>query len=156
MKRIFQKRIRGWKLTVPFVNQLDGTARQIFTEIANDQTDLELVTSKKYEIIEQSDKSFGLAKRYSARILLLGVKSKAAVRQIIREVTETLRVSKYASNVMLKSIFEDAPASIVWLFVYQSLEDVSKNTWISKSQWIDPNLEKDYQPGSNHGEDAIR
>jgi len=47
---------------------------------------------------------------------------------------------------MTKARWGNTPANVVWLFVYQSLEDKLTTNWICRTSWVDPNLKKDFRP----------
>jgi len=100
----------------------------------------------EYTILSLEDVSHATAKRYSANILIEPNLEKEEIKDIICKATEDIKVKQYYRNELTKASWGNAPANVVWLFVYQSLQDTLTTNWICRSSWIDPNLKKDFCP----------
>ena len=107
----------------------------------------------EYTILSLQDLSLATAKRYGANILIEQNITKEEIKNIIFKATEDIKAKQYYRNEMTRERWNNLPANVVWLFVYQSLEDKLTTNWIYRSSWVDPNLKKDFRPPSfNTGE----
>lgn len=91
-----------------------------------------------FEELELTDLSHGRAKRYSANILVSPDAPKPLIREIVYRATHAFRKRTYYSNELRKQRFGTQPADVVWLYVYQRLEDIQMVNWICRSSWISP------------------
>jgi len=115
----------------------------------------ELVITRKYTVLSFEDVSHGVAKRYSANLLVYEPISKTNVKQIVKEVTANLRGREYYRNELVKARWAGTPAHVVWLFVYASIDDVDNANWICRTQWISETLAPKFAPLKLSGNDAV-
>lgn len=121
----------------------------------NEGQEEELVVTSEYTILSFADVSHGVAKRYSANLLVNGRITKSDVKQIIKGVTDYLRGSEYYRNELVKARWAGTPAHVVWLFVYASLDDVDNANWICRTQWISADLAPKFAPLKLSGNDVV-
>ncbi|MEE9237902.1 MAG: toll/interleukin-1 receptor domain-containing protein [Thermoplasmata archaeon] len=98
-------------------------------------------------ILELSDVSHALAKRYSADILIQGPYSRDNARKVVRTATDYVRKQNYYRNPKVREYWGEQAAHVVWLFLYRSLDDIGPVNWVCRSLWLDPDLEPEAQPG---------
>lgn len=115
----------------------------------------ELVVTRKYTVLSFEDVSHGVAKQYSADLLVNGPISKSNVKQIVNEVTAILRGREYYRDELVKARWAGTPAHVVWLFVYASIDDVDNANWICRTQWISETLAPKFSPLKLSGNDAV-
>lgn len=115
----------------------------------------ELVVTRKYTVLSFEDVSHGVAKRYSANLLVNEPISKSNVKQIVKEVTANLRGREYYRDELVKARWAGTPAHVVWLFVYALIDDVGNANWICRTQWISEALAPKFAPLKLSGNDAV-
>jgi len=115
----------------------------------------ELFVTQKYTFLSFEDVSHGLAKRYSANLLVNGLISKPKVKQIVKEVTANLRGREYYRDEHVKVRWAGTPAHVVWLFVYASIDDSVNANWICRTQCISETLAPKFAPLKLSGNEAI-
>lgn len=121
----------------------------------DDGQEEELVVTRKYTILSFEDVSHGIAKRYSANLLVNEPISKSNVKHIVEQVTANLRGREYYRNELVKARWTSTPAHVVWLFVYASLDDVDNANWICRTQWISETLAPKFAPLKLSGNDVV-
>ncbi len=99
-----------------------------------------------YTLLELSDQSHALAKRYSANLLIDGRCDEDNVRGIIRSATNYIRKQDYYRNAAVRARWGKRDAQVVWLFVYCSLADVVPVNWVARSLWIESGLPPESRP----------
>jgi hypothetical protein len=120
-----------------------------------DGQEKELILTRKYTFLSFEDVSHGLAKRYSANLLVNGLISKSNVKQIVKEVTANLKGREYYRNELVKARWAGTPAHVVWLFVYASIDDIDNANWICRTQWISEALAPKFAPSKLSGNDTV-
>ena len=115
----------------------------------------ELIVTSKYTILSFQDVSHGVAKRYSADLLVNGRITKSDVKEIVKEVTDNLRGREYYRNELVKAQWAGTPAHVVWLFVYASPDDVPNANWICRTQWLSETLAPDFAPLRLCGDEVV-
>jgi len=115
----------------------------------------ELFVTQKYTVLSFEDVSHGLAKRYSANLLVNGPISKSNVKQIVKEVTANLRGREYYRDELVKARWAGTSAHVVWLFVYATIDDINNANWICRTQWISETLTPKFAPLKLSGNDAV-
>jgi len=121
----------------------------------DDGREEELVVTGKYTVLSFRDISHGVAKRYSADLLINGSISKPGIRHIAKEVTDSLRGREYYRNELAKARWAGTPAHVVWLFIYASLDDVATANWICRTQWLSKTLAPEFTPRKLCGNDMV-
>lgn len=116
---------------------------------------IDLYEDPIYTIWEHTDNSHGLAKRYSANIVVDPHYPKATLREIIKNATWELRQSKYYRSYHTKSRFGDKNADCVYLFVYPTLQDTQTFNWICRTLWISHDLAEDSRPNNINGDEWL-
>ncbi len=96
----------------------------------------------RYTVLEHSDISHGLAKRYRSNILLEGCLDKGAIKRVIIEINNKFRQSNYYRNKLAEARWQEKEADTISLFMYKSIQDLQHVDWICRTQWMHPNLEK--------------
>ncbi len=107
---------------------------------------IEYEDEPSFVLLELSDTSHALAKRYSADILLQGSHDKESARRVVQRAMDYVRKQNYHRNRLVERRWGGDKAHVVWLFVYHSLDDVGLANWICRAQWIDPSLDPAAQP----------
>ncbi len=143
---------KGFKLEIPFSQTIDEKQKDDLKKYCDYS-----ISSNSFSILSTDDLSHFNAKRYKALVLLNHKMSKGEIVQIIRSITDNLIKREFYRNKLVENCWKGKSANIVWLFVYPSLEDKKNDNWICRSEWIDPNLKKEFQPikmnGMSIGED---
>ena len=132
---------KGWKMIIPFSQKLDNSSQSSLKAICRS-----IVNSEKFSLLSLKDVSHGGAKRYSANLLIQGQLSKADIINIVKQVTRDLTNREYYRSDLVKDLWENTQAQVVWLFLYLGLEDVKQANYICRSQWIDQKLEPPFRP----------
>jgi len=145
---------KGWKVEVPKANVVsiqDKAKMHRFCDFA--------MPESSHSIISFKDLSHGAAKRYEARILLNRKLSSGEVVQIVTRATNEFKDREYYRSELTKEAWRGKKASVVWLFVFLSLEDERNNNWLCRSEWIDPSLDERFRPlkmdGMAVGQDLV-
>jgi len=129
--------------------------RELIMVQTEDGQEKELILTRKYTFLSFEDVSHGLAKRYSANLLVNGLISKSNVKQIVKEVTANLKGREYYRNELVKARWAGTPAHVVWLFVYASIDDIDNANWICRTQWISEALAPKFAPLKLSGNDTV-
>ena len=136
------------------VHDLEGHSKPLMIRTDEGQEE-ELIVTNKYTILSFQDVSHGVAKRYSANLLVNGRITKSDVKQIVKGVTDNLRGREYCRNELVKARWTGTPAHVVWLFVYASPDDVANANWICRTQWLSETLAPEFAPLKLSGNDAM-
>jgi Domain of unknown function (DUF4365) len=142
-----QKTEKAWKLIVPFNQKIDkGSLEkiQVFSE--------KLTSTNAYTILSLKDVSHGMAKRYSANIILTKEYTKPDIAEIARIITVDLKTRQYYRNPQVKLHGQEKETEVIWLFLYLSIDDLSSTNWICRTQWISKNLSPKFSPIKLDGE----
>jgi len=136
------------------VHGIEGHSKPLMIRTDEGQVE-ELIVTNKYTILSFQDVSHGVAKRYSADLLVNGRITKSDVKQIVKEVTDNLRGREYYRNELVKARWAGTPAHVVWLFVYASQDDVANTNWICRTQWLSETLAPEFGPLKLTGNDMV-
>lgn len=139
---------KGWKITIPYQQQVNAGMHTDLLRLVN-----QIQILPDYTITQISDNSHGAAKRYSARITLSKEHSQAELLQIIRILTEEIKLCEYHRSDHTRVSWRNVPAHVVWLFIYPSPQDERNNNYLCKSEWIDDSLEEQFRPHTQNGQD---
>lgn len=137
---------KGWKILLPFTNRLDKENTEKLHSFC-----LFKLSNKSYSVLSFKDMSHGVAKRYSAEILLNRNLSNGEIVQLINSLTNELKERNYYRNEIVSKRWRKEPASVIWLCFYITFEDSKNSNWICRSQWIDKRLEKRFSPLKEKG-----
>lgn len=118
------------------------------------------VTLKVYEeprftIVSLEDASWGLAKRYGAKVLTDSHYPKAVLREVIKKATWDIRQSKFYRSRLVESHFGEQEADCVFLFVYLDLRDLQQYNWLCRTSWIRPGLPAIARPLGLNGDEWL-
>lgn len=111
--------------------------------------------ASRFTVLSLEDVSHAAAKRYTANILVTPLGSRGQVRQIVSEAMSEFRSADIFRNEITKRYWAGQPTHAVWLFVYQSLDDVPHANWICRGQWLSPEMDASARPLSLWGNDTI-
>ena len=131
-KHTITKTAKHWKLHIPLTQKIDSSSVDLIKQFAK-----KLSALSDYTILSFRDVSHGVAKRYSANILLNKEYSKPEIVSMVKNITEELKNREYYRNNLLKQHWKGNNAQVVWLYLYLSLEDLDHVNWLCQSQWID-------------------
>jgi hypothetical protein len=137
---------KGFKVEIPFNQVIDKKQKNNLKKYCDYP-----ISSNSFSIYSMDDLSHFNAKRYKALVLLNHKMSKGEIVQIVKSITDSLIKREYYRNKLVETCWKGKPANIVWLFVYPSLEDIKNDNWICRTEWIDPNLKKEFQPLKMNG-----
>jgi hypothetical protein len=143
-----QKTKKGWKLTVPFLQQIDTLSLGKIQEFSKRMTAI-----SDYTILSFHDVSHMGAKRYTANVLLSREYTKPDITAIVRKLTTDLKTKEYYRNNQAKLYWKGEESQVVWLFLYLSLEDLDSKNWICRTQWISKKISPEFAPLKIDGED---
>ncbi len=107
---------------------------------------IEYEAEPSFVLLELSDTSHALAKRYAANILLQGSYDREDARQVVQRAMDYVKNQNYHRNTLVERRWGGNKAHVVWLFVYRSPEDVDLANWICRAQWIAPGLDPAARP----------
>lgn len=133
---------------MPFTQKIDETSKEQFHRIAG-----VTINTDHYSISSLRDVSHNAAKRYSANILLHTRSTPDQIEQVIKLATRDIRHREYYRNDIVRKRWGSQPAQVVFLFVYQSIEDMQHANWVCQSQWVDSSLPPQFSPQKFEGED---
>lgn len=122
---------KGWKLIIPFRNKVSDATLEEIEAISR-----KIAPSSEYTILELGDGSTGLAKRYSANILLGREYSKPEILSIAKRAITDIKFNEYYRNTITKKYWTGKEAQVVWLYLYLSLDDVGQTNWVCMAQWV--------------------
>ncbi len=87
-------------------------------------------TGINYDIISQQDVSIGVARRCSINVLI----NKDYSRYDIKDALKRIISSSKQDN------------DVIWIFVYNSSDDIPKSNWFCRGYWVSPNLDQRWRP----------
>jgi len=111
--------------------------------------------ANRFTVLTLEDVSHAAAKRYTANILVSHIDSRGQVRQIVAEVVSEFRSADIFRSEITMRYWAGQPTHAVWLFVYQSLDDVPHANWICRCQWLSPDLPSSARPLALKGIESI-
>lgn len=143
------------RLKIPFSNSLSAKiSSNDFEKIAfngiNITTQLRKTeTYKKYfSVLSQSDNSHGTALRTSVKILIEKSfsTSKEALRILIPKLNSHFIDNVYISNEIRKRHFKDLKCQVIFMGIYDSLEQANNGLPVCNTLWIDDKLPQNDRP----------
>jgi len=143
------------RLKIPFSNSLSAkTSINDFEKIAfngiNITTQLRKTeTYKKYfSVLSQYDNSHGTALRTSVKILIEKSfsTSKEALRILIPKLNSHFIDNVYLSNEIRKRHFKDLKCQVIFMGLYDSLEQANNGLPVCNTLWIDDRLPQNDRP----------
>lgn len=147
-----QKKIR---LHIPLTNALTSKeSKNEIERIATYGTDLITQLRKKetsknyYTILNQDDNSHGTALRTSIRILVEKsfATSKEAMRILLPKINEECKNKVYHRNNLLAKHFKRKTYDVIYLFFYDSLQQVNHGLPFCRTLWINEKLPSENSP----------
>ncbi len=146
-KHTITKTAKHWKLHIALTQKIDSSSVDLIKQFAK-----KLSALSDYTILSFRDVNHGVAKRYSANILLNKEYSKPEIVSMVKNITEELKNREYYRNHLIKQHWKGKNAQVVWLYLYLSLDDLDNTSWICQSQWIDKHLDSKFAPSKIEGE----
>jgi hypothetical protein len=143
------------RLHIPLGNSFTTKeSKDELERIANNGTDLITQLRKKetaknyYTILNQDDNSHGTALRTSIRILVEKsfATSKEAMRILLPKINEECREKVYHRNNILAKHFRRKTYDVIYLFFYDSLQQVNHGLPFCRTLWISEKLPVDSAP----------
>lgn len=92
-----------------------------------------------YDIISQKEVSTGVARKCSIDTLINKDYPKWDIKDTLKKIVFSLK----ANN------------DIIWIFVYNSSDDIPKTNWFCRAYWISPNLDQKWHPAKMKPNDQI-
>lgn len=126
--------------------------KEIYEKIVKEE---EIIEEGEYIELSLDDASYTGAKRYAANLLINSGLSKESIKKIIKDTTEEIKNRQFYRNELVKQRWDEKPAQVVWLYVYESVKDVPQANWICRTSWIDKNLDESFRPVKFVGNDKI-
>ncbi|WP_031517760.1 toll/interleukin-1 receptor domain-containing protein [Desulfofalx alkaliphila] len=129
-----------------------------FKEIPNKkkiQLEEEVIEHFKYTLYKLEDVSTGSAKRYSATILLNDNYTTKQIKELIRHLTDKIKMQAYYRNTIIRNRFKNKLADVVWLYIAKDLFDIQTTNWFCRTSWISSDLEKAHRPLQLNGTDKV-
>lgn len=139
---------KAWKIIVPKFQKINAGMNVDLKCLVN-----KLPVHKNYTICSTEDVSHGAAKRYSLRIILNREHTQAEIIALLKKATTEAVNCEYHRNDMTRNHWRNQPAHVVWLHIYPSAEDEKNNNFICQSEWFSEDLQQDFLPVSNGGEE---
>jgi hypothetical protein len=103
------------------------------------------------EPIRLKDESTPFVKRFSAFLLVDRHYDRTIVRRLVAKAVEQLKNETYQRSNVMRELWSQRPAQVVWIFVGRTAEDAQQSNWLCRSLWIDPAL-AEHRPYSLGGE----
>lgn len=147
-----QKNVR---LHIPFENSFAQTeSRMVIERIATNGADLitqlrKNETARNYfTLLNQDDNSNGTALRTSIKILVEKsfASSKEAMRILIPKINEECKQKVYHRNNILAKHFRQKKYDVIYLFFYDTLQQVNHGLPFCRTLWISDNLSAEHAP----------
>lgn len=139
---------KAWKISVPIYQKINPGMDVDLKRLVK-----KLPIYNASTIGNISDSSHGLAKRYSARIILNREHTQAEIIELIKITTIEIKNCGYYRNDLIRLHWMDKPADVVWLFIYPTTEDEKNNNFLCRTEWFSRELSEDVLPMSNNGEE---
>ena len=138
---------KGYKINVPKIQMLTSQTADSLRDILTP-----IVSPDRYTLVETKDQSHGTAKRYLFKAILNRTMSKAEIASVVRQLTNDGAKRRYHRNHLAEARWGDSDAHVVWTFVYPTFEDVDRNNYVCRSQWISDELAQVSKPTAMRGE----
>jgi len=161
----WRKNTSSVRLKIPFINLLSANySRSEFEKIAfngiNITTQLRKTeTYKKYfSVLNQSDNSHGTALRTSVKILIEKSfsTSKEALRILIPKINLHFIDNVYLSNEIRQRHFEGLKCQVIFMGLYDSLEQANHGLPFCNTLWIDDKLPQNARPLVSKADEILK
>ncbi len=139
---------KAWKTTVPKYQQINAGMYVDLQYLVN-----KLRTYKSYTIGSFKDLSHGVAKRYCLRIILNKEHTQSEIVDHIKNITREAINTDYHRSDITRNHWRNIPAHVIWLDIFPSSEDEQNNNYICQTEWFSKDLDPEYLPISNNGEE---
>lgn len=115
---------------------LDDGYKKLYERIG-----LEVDESKgiNYDVICQQDESIRVARRCSIDMLINKSYPKFDIKDALKEKISTLKLDN----------------DVIWVFVYNNLDDIPNVNWFCRGYWVSPNLDEKWHPREMKQNDHI-
>ena len=124
----------------------DGSCRHGHEQDRGIELKIRVRDGMHYEIPALRDVSHGGARRLTATLLVNRNYDREVLREIIRNATHQVRKSSYHRSEMVANRWRGVDAHVVWLHLATDLQDIRNANWLARTQWIDPNLDRQMRP----------
>lgn len=91
------------------------------------------------DIISQQDVSIGVARRSSIIVLINKNYPKYDIKEALKKRVSSLKQDN----------------DVIWIFVYNSSDDIPKTNWFCRGYWVSPNLDQRWRPLEIESNDQI-
>lgn len=99
---------------------------------------------EQYIIYDVSPVHTGLAKRYSAKIILKKVLNFEEIANISSEIINTIKKVEIYNNEISQRRYRGQAANIVWLYFGRDEDDMINNNYICHTTWVDQSQDKNW------------
>lgn len=126
---------KGWKVVVPFINELDST----FIYAARYRAGIEPAAAS-YTLLKLEDASQGMTKGYWAKLLVGHPTTRLRLEAVVRRATAEIKKETFHRTESLSERFGCKEADIVRLFIAGELADATHANYLCNSEWVSPAL----------------
>lgn len=140
----------GWKILVPKHKAISAASSPDLVSIASP-----IAAASDYSLHAEHDESHANARRVSLDIVVHpGNKpfNKPLLGAIVRAALKQGQSSQYHRDEISERLLGGWPVDVVWGFVYLRNIDRQSASWVCRFQWISPNLDAAWRPGTFDGE----
>lgn len=161
----WKKNTSNVRLKIPFRNSLSVShSRNYFENIAFNGINIiaqlrKTETYKKYfSVLNQSDNSHGTALRTSVKILIEKSfsTSKEALRILIPKINSHFIDNVYLSNEIRQRHFYDQKCQVIFMGLYDSLEQANHGLPFCNTLWIDDRLPQNARPLVHNPDEILK
>ena len=135
----FTKTQTAWKIEIPKTNEL-STSREKIRKIYHNPN--------HYIVMHVGDNSHRGARRVEAKILVENThaQSRVAMKKMIPEIIEKIKKSDYHRNEITRQQYENQDAEVVFIFFYDSIQQVDRGLTFCRAIWNDDNCKYPLSP----------
>ncbi len=128
-----------WKIKIPKGNDLNSSKSQIKLIYHN---------PKHHTVMEVGDSSHRGARRVDAKILVESThaQSRNAMKKMIPEIINKFMKSDYHRNEITREQYEGMDAEVVFLFFYNSIQQVNRGLMFARAIWNNPDCQYPLTP----------
>lgn len=128
-----------WKIKIPKSNDINSSKNQIKSIYHN---------PNHYTVMEVGDSSHAGARRVDAKILVENTHSQSrnAMKKMIPEIIHKFIKSDYHRNEITKRQFQGVDAEVVFVFFYNSIQQVNRGLMFARAIWNNPNCKYPLNP----------
>lgn len=128
-----------WKIEIPKSNDLNSSKSQIRSIYQN---------PNHYTVLEVGDSSHAGARRVDAKILVENThaQSRNAMKKMIPEIINKFMKSDYHRNEITRRQYEGIDAEVVFIFFYNSIQQVNRGLMFARAIWNNPNCKYPLNP----------